>query len=618
MKIVEAYPEDIDVRRAGLALLVGIAEYGDGTVDYIEDEGRGTNDRSMTSVASSATAGALVNRLGLVGAVGFASVWLRETTAPAWAWVGTGYSDSGDALDRARDLMMSCKAVFLLTRNCSSNRIRLASMGAIEALSRAVALSGCRNGLEDTAGNEIAAEKGSIPPAGQQQDPLMSIQAETQVWAAQALAELAGGHHNKSRCLALVRRGALRALFAAMNKTNSPWQLQRAGCMALGEVAACLNPNELQALGRNGGALAVTGAFKLCPGDKDVALAGLLAVAKLSVSAENRRLLGEAGVCPMIAKELLEFSDSETIAQEGCRAIARVAALSGFNRTALGHAGAAEATAAALRNHPSKPMVQRWGLSASAALVAETDPSGNTIRITRLGILDLVIQALGKFRHIPVVQAEGLKTFAKVANSGECGADAVWTAGVVLVTARALGLYVNDANVQHWGVATMRILTVSDDKCEVWRGAGGSEAVVRTLIAFGNEGTGRLVQHGEERLDLTSEARPCTADESLCVQFQACAAAFNLARSSPDARRCMVRDGAGEALAGMMTNNFSNSAAQQGALTTLAALSSSGVENRKRLHRLVYEHGILVPPPSPAMVLPQWTCKFADDMMCVG
>lgn len=586
MKIVDAYPDDIEVRRASLALLVGIAEHGDGTSDFAEDdEGRGTDDRNMASTAPSATTGALINRLGLVGAVGFAAAWLREATAPAWAWVGAGYSNSGDALDRARDLLMSCNAAFLLTRHSSSNRTRFASMGAIEALTRAVALSGRRNGLEDTAGNALAAEEGSMPPTGQQQDPLVSIQAKTQVWAAQALAELAGGHENESRCSALVRCGALRALFAAMNKSHSPWQLQRAGCMALGEVAACLNPNELQVLGRNGGAQAVTGAFKLCPGDKDVAFAGLLAVAKLSVSSENRRLLGEAGVCPLISKELLEFSDNEAIAEEGCRAVARLAALSGFNRTALGHAGAAEATAAALRNHPSKPMIQRWGLSASAALVAETDPSGNTGRITRVGILDLAVQALAKFRHNPAVQAEGLKTFAKVANSGEDGVDAVWTAGVVLLTVRALGLYVNDANVQHWGVATMRVLTGSDDKCEAWRGAGAPEAVVRTLIAFGKDGTGRLARHGEERLGPTSEARRCTADESLCVQFQACATAFNLARSSPDARRRMVREGAGEALAGMMENNSSNPTAQQGALGTLAALSASGVENRKRLHR---------------------------------
>lgn len=174
--------------------------------------------------------------------------------------------------------------------------------------------------------------------------------------------------------------------------------------MALGRVAACLKSGELQALGRNGGAQAVTGAFKACPGDKDVALAGLLAVAKLSVSSENRRLLGEAGACPLISKELLEFSDDEAVAEEGCRAVTRLAALSGFNRTALGQAGAAEAIVAALVNHPSKPMVQRWGLGAGASLVAETDPSNNTDRLIRAGLLPLVVRALGKFRHNPTVQ----------------------------------------------------------------------------------------------------------------------------------------------------------------------------------------------------------------------
>ncbi|CAN0547710.1 unnamed protein product [Ectocarpus sp. 12 AP-2014] len=382
-----------------------------------------------------------------------------------------------------------------------------------------------------------------------------------------------------------MRCGALRALLAAMNKSSSASQLQRAGCIALGNVASCLKPKDLQALGRNGGAQAVTGAFEACPGDKDVALAGLLAVAKLSMSSENRRLLGQAGVCPMISKELLDFSHDEAVAEGGCRAVTRLAALSGFNRTALGHARAAEATATALLKHPSKPKVQRWGLSAAAALVAETDPSGNTDRITSAGILGLGVKALMKFRHNPTVQAEGLKTFAKVATSGKDGNDAVWATGVVLTVVRALGLYLNDANVQHWGVATMRALTGSDDRCDVWRRAGAPEAVVRTLAAFGRDGTGRHARHDEQGLGRASETRPCTAEESLCVQFQACATAFNLAMSSPDARRRIVREGAGEALAGMMKSNSSNQAALRGALATLAALSASGVENRKRLHR---------------------------------
>eukprot|EP00903_Cladosiphon_okamuranus_P006843 g6665.t1 len=466
MKVVEAFPGDTEVRRAGLTLLVGIAEYGDGTSGPSDDEKGGTGDGHGTLLTSStAASGALVTRLGLVGAVSFAAAWLREATAPVWAWIGAGYG---------------------------------------------------------------------------------------------------GG--------------------------RSARKLQRAGCIALGNVAGCLKVKELQALGRKGGAQAVTAAFKACPGDKDVAFAGLLAVSKLSISSENRRLLGQAGACPLIAKELLEFSDDEAVAEEGCRAVSRIASLSGFNRTGLGLAGAAEATAAALLNHPSKPMVQRWGLSAAAALVAETDPSGNTDRITRAGILDLAVGALAKFRHNPTVQAEGLKTFGKVATSGEDGATAVWAAGVVLPTVRALGLYLNDANVQHWGCSTVRVLTGSDDKCEAWRGAGAPEAVVRALIAFDKDGTGRYARHDEEGLGRTSETRCCTDDESLCIQFQACAAALNLAASSPDARRRIVGEGAGEALASMMRNNSSNPAAQQGALATLAVLSSSGVENRKRLHR--YRGGV--------------------------
>lgn len=181
-------------------------------------------------------------------------------------------------------------------------------------------------------------------------------------------------------------------------------------------------------------------------------------------------------------------------------------------------------------------------------------------------------------------QAEALKTFAKVALSQD-GADAVWAAGAVLPTVRALGLYLNDADVQHWGVATARALTGCDNRCEAWRGAGACEAVVRALIAFGKDGTGRHARHDEAGLGRRSESRRCTAEESLCVQFQACAAAFNLAVSSPDARRRIVREGAGQALAGMMRDNSSDIAAQRGALAALAALSASGAENRKRLHR---------------------------------
>lgn len=161
----------------------------------------------------------------------------------------------------------------------------------------------------------------------------------------------------------------------------------------------------------------------------------------------------------------------------------------------------------------------------------------------------------------------------------------MWAAGAVLPTVRALGLYLSDADVQHWGVATIRALTGCDRKCEIWRGAGACEAVVRTLIAFGKGEKGRHARHDEAGLGRTSETRRCTNEESLCLQFQACAAAFNLAVSSPDARRRIVREGAGEALAGMMRNNALDPAAQRGGLATLAALSASVAENRKRLHR---------------------------------
>lgn len=229
MKTVDAYP-DIEARRAGLALLVGIAEHGDEISSSSDDEGESTNDRNSSMAA--AGAGRVSERLGFVGGVAFAAAWLRETTAPAWAWVGTGYgggsSTSGVGVaDRARDLLMSCKAAFLLTQHSSTNRDRLASMGAIEALSRAVALSGRSSDLEDAAADASTAEVGLAVPAGQKEDTAISIPMETQLWAAQALAELAVGQQNESRCSALVRCGALRALFAAMNKKRSARQLQR-------------------------------------------------------------------------------------------------------------------------------------------------------------------------------------------------------------------------------------------------------------------------------------------------------------------------------------------------------------------------------------------------------
>ena len=317
-------------------------------------------------------------------------------------------------------------------------------MGAAEALSRAIALSGRTNNdtVDDAAvaaGHELRKE----------QDQLTRIRAETQVWAAKAVAELAGGHANEDRCTTLVRAGALRALFAAMNRRPTARPLHRAGCLTLGSVAACFNTKDLQILGRNGGAQAVVFALGACSGDKSVAWAGLLAVAKLSVSSGNRRLLGEVGACSLISKVLLEFSDDDAIAEEGCRAVAGLATLSGFNRTALGRSGAADATTAALLKHPAKAATQRWGLSAAASLIADTDPSGNTARITDAGILKLAERALTRFPQNPSVQVEGLRTLAKVASSGDVDVDAVWAAGVVIPTVRALGLYLNAGDVQH-------------------------------------------------------------------------------------------------------------------------------------------------------------------------
>ena len=562
MKIVDGCPGDIEVRRAGLALVVGVAENDD------RDRHKRTNaetvrsqstSASITGSGSSSSAGAaaVINRLGLVGAVAFVAAWLREATAPAWAWAGVGCSDSdggdvggngGREERRARDLLLSCQAAFLLGQHSSVNKGRLISMGAAEALSRAIALSGGTSNDDTGEDNDdaaIAAGKEKLRKEQEGHHRLTLVRAETQVWAAKAVAELAGGPENEDRCAVLVHAGALRALFAAMNRRPTARPLHRAGCLTLGSVAACFSTKDVQILGRNGGAQAVVFALDACSGDKSVAWAGLLAVAKLSVSSDNRRLLGEVGACSLISKALLEFSDDDAIAEEGCRAVAGLAALSGFNRTALGRAGAAEATTAALRKHPAKATTQRWGLSAAASLIADTDPSGNTGRITDSGVLNLAEQALTRFPRNPSVQVEGLRTLAKVASSGdEGGVDAVWAAGVVIPTVRALGLYLNDGDVQHWGMATVRALSGSGEKCDQWCGAGAPEAAARALRAFGEGGTGHHVRHGDEEPGKgrpSSDARSCTTQESLCVQLQACAAALNLAAFSSDGRRRLVR-----------------------------------------------------------------------------
>lgn len=625
MKIVDGCPGDIEVRRAGLALVVGVAQNDDRDCDKstngetVRSQSTSASITGSSSGSSSADAAAVINRLGLVGAVAFVAAWLREATAPAWAWAGVGYRDSsggdigggGGEERRARDLLLSCQAAFFLSQHSSINKGRLISMGGAEALTRAIALSGCtRNDdtrEEDNDDAAIAAGQEEMREKEeghhQHHHQLTLIRAETQVWAAKAVAELAGGHENEDRCAALVRAGALRALFAAMNRRPTARPLHRAGCLTLGSVAACFSTKDVQILGRSGGAQAVVFALDACSGDKSVAWAGLLAVAKLSVSSDNRRLLGEVGACSLISKALLEFSDDNAIAEEGCRAVAGLAALSGFNRTALGRAGAAEATTAALWKHPAKATTQRWGLSAAASLIADTDPSGNTARITDAGVLNLAEQALTRFPQNPSVQVEGLRTLAKVASSGDGGGvDAVWAAGVVTPTVRALGLYLNDGDVQHWGMATVRALSGSEEQCNQWREAGAPEAVARALRAFGEGGTGRHVRHGDEEPGKgrpSSDARSCTTQESLCIQLQACAAALNLAAFSSDGRRRLVREGAGEALAAMMRGNPTNPTAQRAALASLAALSASGAENRKRLRRYCTScENRNAPPPS--------------------
>lgn len=588
MKIVEGFSQDVEVRRAGLGLVVRIVEHGGGR-SHKAEENEGMASSAGSPMPFTRDAAALANRFGAVGAVEFIAAWLRDITAPMWAWRGAGYGDTGcNSEERMQDLFSACKAAALLCRHSSRNRDRLATMGACDSLTRAVALSGQTDGPEDAAGKPMTVGAISLSSASGSR----SIRMETQVWAAQAVAELAAGHSNENRCGALIRAGALKALFAAMSRRPADRQLQRAGCLALGSVArASSQAKDLHNLGRNGGAHAVIFALEACADDVDVAWAGLLAVGKLSISAENRRLLGEAGACPLVSSILVAFVKDARLAEEGCRAVAGLAALSGFNRTALGRGGAAEATALVLRSHPSKMCAQRWGLAAAAALVADTDPSGNTSKLTHAGVLTLACHALARFPHNPLVQTEGLRVLAKVATTGGEGLHAVWEEGAHLTTTRALGLYLNDGSIQHWGMATMRELTDTEKRCEAWRGAGAPEAVVRTLRSFGEGGLGCQYKHDEGGEGRCSEARACTSEEALCIQFQACACAINLA-DAPHGRRRLVREGAGEALAGMMTRNPLNGAAQRGALTALAALSASGVENRRRLHR--YKGGVPV------------------------
>lgn len=603
MKAVEAFPKDTTVRRAGLAAIVGIVEYGGGVPRTAAHEGQNHEDNQSSTTGAggaghdpcSTESAAVANRLRTLGGVTFVAAWLQVVTAPAWAWGGIGY-ESGSSLsekDKCIVLLSACKAATLLCRNSTMNQDRLANMGACEALTRAVAMSGC-NDRKDGAGNTCVASKEeaslSLEPLTDYHDSITSMRMEAQVWAARGIAELAGGHVRQNRCLKLVKAGALCALFAAMSKRPFERQLQRAGCLTLGDIAvASSKPKYLHNLGRKGGAKAVMLALNACADDVDVTRAGLLAIAKLTVSAENRRLLGKAGACPLVSRVLANFAENPNVAEEGCRAVAGLATFSGFNRTALGHGGAAEAVADALRNHPSQSGVQRWGLTAIATLVADADPSCNTTRITDAKGLVLVSRALARFSHDLYVQTEGLRAFAKVATVGPEGVDAAWKAGALVPTIRALGLHPDDGDVQHWGMATMRAMTSTAEACLAWREVGAPEAVVRTLRTFGEEGLGRKFRHDGENGSTASGTRACTSDKLLAIQFQACACVLHLA-DSPDGRGRLVREGAGSALVDMMTYNIQNAAVQRGALAALAEMSTSGAENRRCLGR--YKGGV--------------------------
>lgn len=534
MNIVEAFPDDIEVRRASLELMVSLAEHGGQTSDMaitaVDDANHPgstrSNRRGLKPLNDKYT---VADRLGLMGAVSFVVAWLQEATAPWWAWGVNGYDKNGGEVKRARDLLLACKASFLLSQASVVNRDRLMNMGAAEALCRALALSGQKGDSSKTATETIDVEGEEF------------IRSETQVWAAYAMAALAEGQPSEDRCQTLMRTGATRALCAAMARCPSVRDLQIAGCVALGRVAACVSSfdsKDLETLGRNGGVRAIVLALDACAGDPSVALAGLIAVTELAGSANNRQFLGEAGGCRLVAKVLSEFSTDNAIAVEGCRSIVGLASLSGFNRTILGVSGATEATAAALRHHPSNSITQRWGLWAIAALVADTDPSNNTARISQSGIIQLVVKTMENFPHDPNIQIGGLRVFAKVASTGPDGVDAAWAADVVIPVTFALGIHANDRHVQHWGMSTMRALTERKAKCDIWRNAGAPEAIARTLHAFIDKGTSpQFDPHDGAYSGCLDKAKICTPEESLCILFQACAAALNLSIFSPDARR---------------------------------------------------------------------------------
>lgn len=232
MKIVKAFPDDVEVRRAGLELVVSIAEHGDQTSDMTSTAGgdahllsTGSNRRGLKPLTDIST---VADRLGLTGAAAFVAAWLREATAPWWAWGSSGYDKNGGEAKRARDLLLACKASSLLSQTSVVNRDRLTNMGAAEALCRALALSGRKEDSPKTATETIDVENEKF------------IRSETQVWAAHAVTALAEGQTSENRCKALMRTGATRALCAAMTRRPSVRDLQRAGCVTLGRVAACI------------------------------------------------------------------------------------------------------------------------------------------------------------------------------------------------------------------------------------------------------------------------------------------------------------------------------------------------------------------------------------------
>lgn len=516
--------------------------------------------------------------------------WLRDSTTPAW---DRERADAAAAAVLQEDLPIACKAAALLCRHHPPSRQRLASLGACGALSRALALSGRAHGSGNKSGGGSAAGAEQRAPLAGDRAP-RTPPGETLCWAARALEELTAGPQGEDRCSMLVEAGAARALSAAMSRHPDKRELQKSGCLVLGRMAHAtrLDSEGLRALGSNGGARAVILALGACSDDGGVVRAGLTAVADLSASADNRRTLGDAGACPLVPKAILAFSRDPGVAERGCRAVARLTALSGFNRTTSGRGEAAEAVATALENFPSYPAVQKWGLTAAASLVADADPSGNTSRITRAGILQSAAKALARFPHDPWVQAEGLRLFAKIATAGgskeRLGAD--WETRAAQPITDALVLHREDARVQHWGTAAMRALTSAGKISAAWGKAGAPEAVAHTIRAFGETGYGKRFPRGEGGGEGGGEGLrpgnpvPCTPLETLCVQFQACACALNLA-GSPDGRRRLVSAGVGDAIARVMERNARNLIVQRGALTTLAALSSSGERNRERLRR---------------------------------